>query len=425
VAQAGDRDCSDFTYQEDAQAFFIANGGPTSDPHRLDGDNDGVACDTLPHRPVSAPPPAPPTATPTVTGGATSPELESLRVAAESRTGYNRDLFEHWIDADGDGCNTRIEVLQAETRTPITGTGCDLTGGSWFSEYDGATTTNASTFDVDHVVPLAEAWDSGANAWTAERRRDFANDLANPGSLIAVSASSNRSKSDQDPAEWVPPRTEYRCTYATDYVRVKKVWDLAVDAAELASLRGVVSSCGAAAAAPIANTTPVPIVAPTVSPSRTLPKNGAAIVAMGLSGVTLVELGYGMILIARRLRTRSGSLPVHLMRKVLSAMRQGRNEVELGGDVYLVRRRETRSDDVDHQQLEREPRPAKPRSAPQPTPGALPKEADSTRSGEPVETASAEENGLSGNDAQDRIVTDPAIKPLHEEYGWPFFTPPT
>src|SRR5438105_2125239 len=89
--------------------------------------------------------------------------VANLPVATEVRTGYSRDLFNLWIDADGDGCNTRYEVLIAEAVTaPTVGSGCSLTGGRWYSYYDGAYWTATSDLDIDHMVPLAEAWDSGA-----------------------------------------------------------------------------------------------------------------------------------------------------------------------------------------------------------------------------------------------------------------------
>jgi hypothetical protein len=103
---------------------------------------------------------------------------KSLNVAREVHRGYDRDKFNHWIDADGDGCDTRREVLINEaTRDPKVGSGCSFTGGQWFSYFDGVTTRDSSTFDVDHMVPLAEAWDSGARSWTADTRQRFANDL--------------------------------------------------------------------------------------------------------------------------------------------------------------------------------------------------------------------------------------------------------
>ena len=170
--------------------------------------------------------------------------LEALSVAAEDGSGYSRSSFKHWIDEDRDGCDTRREVLIAESLRPVrVGSRCSISGGQWFSVYDGRTSTNASSFDIDHVVALKEAWDSGAKTWTAERRQAFANDLTTPFSLIAVSASSNRSKGDRDPAEWVPPRREYWCQYAIEWVGVKATWSLSVDPAEKAALGRILIDC--------------------------------------------------------------------------------------------------------------------------------------------------------------------------------------
>jgi hypothetical protein len=175
--------------------------------------------------------------------------LAQLRVAPENpRTGYDRALFEHWIDADGNRCDTREEVLKAESLTPaqVDYYGCKVVAGDWVSLYDGFTTDQPGELDIDHVVALAEAWDSGAHGWDAARRRDFANDLGYAGSLIAVSASSNRSKSDRDPAEWLPPRREAWCLFATDWVAVKIRWNLSADPAEVAALRTALETCGSA-----------------------------------------------------------------------------------------------------------------------------------------------------------------------------------
>jgi DNA uptake protein ComE-like DNA-binding protein len=171
--------------------------------------------------------------------------INSLQVAVENRAGYDRDLFRHWIDADGDGCDTRREVLIAESTTPVTiGSGCYISGGTWVSAYDLVSTTNASGFDVDHFVPLAEAWDSGAANWDSATRQAFANDLDYSMSLIAVTASSNRSKSDRDPSEWLPTNSAYHCEYAVAWVQVKVRWKLSIDTAEKEKLLNLASSCG-------------------------------------------------------------------------------------------------------------------------------------------------------------------------------------
>jgi DNA uptake protein ComE-like DNA-binding protein len=179
------------------------------------------------------------------TASSLSTLINSLQVAAETPTGYSRDLFRHWIDADGDGCDTRKEVLIAESLTPVTvGSGCSISGGSWLSPYDMVYTTNPSEFDIDHLVPLKEAWDSGAVNWDAATRQAFANDLDFSMSLIAVTASSNRSKSDRDPAEWLPTNTAYHCEYAVAWVQVKVRWKLSIDMAEKEKLLSLASSCG-------------------------------------------------------------------------------------------------------------------------------------------------------------------------------------
>ncbi len=160
-----------------------------------------------------------------------------LQVAAEVAEGYDRDLFKHWIDADGDGCNTRKEVLIAEaTVKPNVSGGCDLSGGQWYSPYDKVTTNNPSDFDIDHFVPLNEAWQSGAYAWSSTKRKEFANDLGFAKSLIAVTASSNRSKSDRDPPNWIPRNYDYLCEYVTSWVEVKLRWGLTADQPEIDAL---------------------------------------------------------------------------------------------------------------------------------------------------------------------------------------------
>lgn len=106
--------------------------------------------------------------------------VASLPLATESRDGYTREAFKHWTAGDdpADGCTTRNEVLIAEAvEAPAVGPRCRLTGGSWWSYYDQTAVTSASGLDIDHMVPLAEAWDSGASAWTAQRREAYANDL--------------------------------------------------------------------------------------------------------------------------------------------------------------------------------------------------------------------------------------------------------
>lgn len=168
--------------------------------------------------------------------------ISDLPVATEVRTGYSRDLFKHWIDADGDGCNTRNEVLIAEADDPVTvGSGCSLSGGRWFSYYDRVSWTSTADVDIDHMVPLAEAWDSGARSWTSARREAYANDLGDSRSLVGVTDNVNQAKGDQDPATWMPQYD--RCRYLREFVAVKLRWRLTVDSAEKSAISSMASGC--------------------------------------------------------------------------------------------------------------------------------------------------------------------------------------
>ncbi|WP_371494064.1 HNH endonuclease family protein [Kitasatospora sp. NBC_00374] len=167
--------------------------------------------------------------------------LASLTVAVENRTGYNRDLFNHWITISG-ACNTREWILKRDGSNVVTNSSCAATSGTWFSPYDGATWTAAADLDIDHLVPLAEAWDSGASGWTSTKREQFANDITRP-QLIAVTDNVNQAKGDQDPATWLPSVVSYRCTYVRAWVQVKYYYGLSVDTAEKNALTSVLNGC--------------------------------------------------------------------------------------------------------------------------------------------------------------------------------------
>jgi hypothetical protein len=165
--------------------------------------------------------------------------VRALPVAGETPAGYDRDLFRHWVDADGDCQDTREEVLVAESRVPIGG--CTISTGEWFSWYDRETWTRSSDVDIDHLVPLKEAWDSGARSWDGATRERYANDLGDSRALVAVTDNVNQSKGDRDVAEWLP---EFGvCRYVRQWVAVKLRWDLSVDAAEKTTLRRRARHC--------------------------------------------------------------------------------------------------------------------------------------------------------------------------------------
>lgn len=168
--------------------------------------------------------------------------IADLPVAAEVRTGYARSLFPHWVDADGDGCSTRNEVLISEADDPVTvGSGCSLSGGRWYSYYDQVSWTNPSDVDIDHMVPLAEAWDSGARSWSTATRQAYANDLGDSRSLVGVTDNVNQAKGDQDPAEWLP--TYSKCRYLREWVAVKHRWRLRVNSGEKSALSSIAAGC--------------------------------------------------------------------------------------------------------------------------------------------------------------------------------------
>ena len=170
--------------------------------------------------------------------------LDSLVVAPEHHVGYDRDLFHTWIDSDGDGCNTRYEVLidEAVVAPRIVGS-CDLVGGVWHSAFDDVDLHGAPEVQIDHLVALAEAWYSGAYAWSPERREAFANDIGTPVELNGVSGQVNESKGSYDPAQWVPPAPEALCPYVDAWITTKVRWQLTIDIDERDALRAEVERC--------------------------------------------------------------------------------------------------------------------------------------------------------------------------------------
>ena len=173
---------------------------------------------------------------------AASSELAGLTVAVASHTdSYVRDLFPTWDTITGT-CNTRETVLRRDGTGVVVNAACAATSGTWYSPYDGASWTAASDLDIDHVVPLKNAWISGAWAWTTARREAFANDLDDP-QLIAVTDNVNQAKGDKTPDVWQPPLASYRCTYARMWIGVKSVWTLTVAAAEKTALTTMLATC--------------------------------------------------------------------------------------------------------------------------------------------------------------------------------------
>jgi hypothetical protein len=172
--------------------------------------------------------------------------LATIPQAKEQPSGYKRSLFKHWSDLDRDGCSTREEVLIAEslTNAQVDAYGCKVIAGDWYSPYNNQRYSDPADVDIDHVVALKEAWDSGAHSWSASKRELFANDLSDDRSLIGVKDSENQSKSDKDPSNWIPKNSAYLCTYLANWVAVKARWGLNMDTSEWGRIKNLLrASC--------------------------------------------------------------------------------------------------------------------------------------------------------------------------------------
>lgn len=186
--------------------------------------------------------PAPPSAT--VAEGLARPRVA---MPDPTRPRYERELWQPrgWADADGDGCNSREEVLLTEGRDVVTGPGCKILSGVWTDPFTGRQVTSPSRLEVDHLVALGEAHRSGGWAWPAERKVAFANDLEDPDELNAVEGAVNQAKADHGPDRWVPDPSA-RCWYVAAYARVKARWDLTVTPQQWAAIERVWAGCGTA-----------------------------------------------------------------------------------------------------------------------------------------------------------------------------------
>jgi len=143
---------------------------------------------------------------------------------------YARHKFSHWIDEDGDCLNTRHEMLLTLSTTPVLfKTTCLIEAGRWKDPYTGQQFTRANKLEIDHLVPLKWAWDHGANGWTDEKRKVFANDVTN---LFAVKSSVNHEKGAKGPSLWLPPDSKFHCNYVTQFVLIVESYSLNLTANE-------------------------------------------------------------------------------------------------------------------------------------------------------------------------------------------------
>ena len=175
---------------------------------------------------------------------ASAGSLDGILIEQDLSTAFNRDHYKHWVDEDGDGQDARQEALIAESLIPVAfDDEGKVESGLWVGPYTSFVTRDPGTLDVDHLGPLKEAHRSGAANWTPQRREAYANDLIDRNHLIAVWNSANRSKSDKDPADRMPPNRAYWCEYLDEWVAVKRKWELSMDTQEADAVKGGLVVC--------------------------------------------------------------------------------------------------------------------------------------------------------------------------------------
>ena len=188
---------------------------------------------------------------------------------------YDRGDWKHWVDEDGDCQNARHEVLVHESLVDVKfkePNNCQVATGEWLDPFTGETITDATKLDVDHMVPLKNAHDSGGWAWNKDRKKAYANYMMYEDHLIAVTASANRKKGAKGPEDWKPSNEAYWCDYAKDWIEIKSQWKLTTTNAEWTALEEMTETCGQAIAiTPVSPKVTKPIPEPTPKPIATMP----------------------------------------------------------------------------------------------------------------------------------------------------------
>jgi hypothetical protein len=207
----------------------------------------GVACGVIEFRSPNQSAVSP-SAGQTDTSTEASATLQQLEVAAPgSMSGYSRDKFRHWSKASDFGwnppqasCDAREAALIRDGEDVEVGSGCKVTSGTWYDPYTDRTYSDPQDLDIDHVVPLANAWRSGAPSWTDEQRERYAND---PDVLLSVEDNANQEKGDKGPESWKPPNEAEWCAYAERWVDIKAKYALTVNEQEKEMLNQMLDTC--------------------------------------------------------------------------------------------------------------------------------------------------------------------------------------
>ena len=195
--------------------------------------------------------------------------LNTLPVKGRApKTGYSRAQFgDAWSDIDHNGCDTRNDILNRDltAKQHKNSRGCVVISGILNDPYTGKIINfirgkdTSEQVQIDHVVALSDAWQSGAQEISAQERLQLAND---PENLLAVDGPANQQKSDSDAATWLPANASFRCSYVARQIRVKAKYHLWVKPAEKEAMINVLTPCTGAAEAPApkpAPDTPAPV----------------------------------------------------------------------------------------------------------------------------------------------------------------------
>jgi len=236
-------------------AVGVAGGGGDDGEDKAKSPAGSVATDSPSPKATAAPTPTTtPTRTVTPGPGSVLALLETLPVKGRApKTGYSREAFgQAWADTDRNGCDTRNDILRRDLPGAVIkpGTnGCVVLSGKLADPYTAQIIMfvrgGDSEVDIDHVVSLSDAWQTGAFAWPSRKRLAFANDPLN---LVAVDASANRQKGDSNAASWLPPSKASRCAYIARQVAAKARYQLWVIPAERDAMRSILLTCPTVAA---------------------------------------------------------------------------------------------------------------------------------------------------------------------------------
>ena len=189
---------------------------------------------------------------------------------------YDRGEWRHWTDEDGDCQDARQEALVAESVSPVFYTSsdqCRVASGAWVGPYTGEQFTDPARLDVDHMVPLGNAHQSGGWAWSPEQKRRYANDLSYDNHLIAVQASANRAKGSRSPADWKPPDRGYWCQYAMDWIAIKNTWQLTAVEPEAEALGEMLGACAPSQTLTVVQAGPIETAEPTPTETGRTPSS--------------------------------------------------------------------------------------------------------------------------------------------------------